>query len=75
VNAVPPLGIEGIKRTHNGDPLEHAINSPGAVGIGSLAVGDVKYKLQNALLAQLLSTDKPVFLDFRAAFEKARELV
>jgi methylene-tetrahydromethanopterin dehydrogenase len=75
VNAVPPLGIEGIKRTHNGEPLEHAINSPGAVGIGSLAVGDVKYKLQNALLAQLLTADKPVFLDFRAAFEKARELV
>jgi methylene-tetrahydromethanopterin dehydrogenase len=42
INAVPPLGIEGIKRMHNGEPLEHAVNSPGAVGIGSLAVGDVK---------------------------------
>jgi methylene-tetrahydromethanopterin dehydrogenase len=75
VNAVPPLGIEGIKRLHNGEPLLHAVNSPGAVGIGSLAVGDVKYKLQNALLAQLLTSEKPVFLDFRAAFEQARELV
>lgn len=75
INAVPPLGIEGIKRMHNGEPLVHAVNSPGAVGIGSLAVGDVKYKLQNALLAQLLTTERPVFLDFRAAFERARELV
>jgi methylene-tetrahydromethanopterin dehydrogenase len=75
VNAVPPLGIEGIKRLHNGDPLIHAANSPGAVGIGALAVGDVKYKLQNALLAYLLTAEKPVFLDFRAAFERARELV
>ncbi|MGZ8218834.1 NAD(P)-dependent methylenetetrahydromethanopterin dehydrogenase [Methylomagnum sp.] len=75
INAVPPLGIEGIKRMHNGEPLVHAINSPGAVGIGSLAVGDVKYKLQNALLAYLLKAEKPVFLDFREAFERARGLV
>jgi methylene-tetrahydromethanopterin dehydrogenase len=74
VNAVPPLGIEGIKRNHNGEPMVHAVNSPGAVGIGSLAVGDVKYKLQNALLQQLLSAEKPEFLDFRAAFEKARQI-
>lgn len=74
VNAVPPLGIEGVKRLHNGEPLVHAVNSPGAVGIGSLAVGDVKYKLQNALLAYLLTAETPVFLDFREAFERAREL-
>jgi len=75
INAVPPLGIEGVKRMHNGEPLMHATSSPGAVGIGALAVGDVKYKLQNALLSYLLTTEKPVFLDFRQAFERARELV
>lgn len=75
VNAVPPLGIEGIKRLHNGEPMVHAVNSPGAVGIGSLAVGDVKYKLQHALLGYLIRAEKPVFLDFREAFERARELV
>ena len=74
-NAVPPLGIEGIKRTHNGEPLLHAVNAPGAVGIGALAIGDIKYKLQNALLASLLSAEEPVYLDFRAAFEQARALV
>ena len=75
VNAVPPLGIEGIKRSHNGEPLIHAVNAPGAVGIGALAVGDVKYRLQNALLASLLDTETPLYLDFRAAFDQARELV
>jgi methylene-tetrahydromethanopterin dehydrogenase len=75
VNAVPPLGIEGIKRSHNGEPLLYAVNSPGAVGIGALAVGDIKYKLQNALLASLLATETPLYLDFRAAFEQARKLV
>jgi methylene-tetrahydromethanopterin dehydrogenase len=74
VNAVPPLGIEGIKRSDMGVPLIHAINSPGAVGIGALAVGNVKYQLQNILLKLLLETDKPLYLDFRDAFTKAREL-
>jgi methylene-tetrahydromethanopterin dehydrogenase len=75
VNAVPPLGIEGIKRTHDGEPLIHAVNSPGAVGIGSLAIGDIKYKLQNALLASLLTAEAPLYLDFRHAFDEARKLV
>jgi methylene-tetrahydromethanopterin dehydrogenase len=74
VNAVPPLGIEGIKRNDMGTPLVHAINSPGAVGIGALAVGNVKYQLQSVLLKQMLETDKPLYLDFRDAFNKAREL-
>lgn len=75
INAVPPLGIEGVKRSHFGAPLTNAEQSPGAVGIGALAVGDVKYKLQNKLLRLLLETDKPLYLDFREAFAKARELV
>jgi methylene-tetrahydromethanopterin dehydrogenase len=74
VNAVPPLGIEGIRLKQYGQPLPFADNAPGAVGIGALAVGDVKYKLQNALLRFLLTTEQPVFLDFREAFLRAREL-
>lgn len=75
VNAVPPLGIEGVKLKDNGAPLLCATNSPGSVGIGALAVGNVKYQLQNRLLSLMLETDKPVYLDFRDAFLRARELV
>ena len=75
VNAVPPLGIEGIKRGHDGEPLLYATRSQGAVGIGALAVGDVKYRLQNALLQSLLTQKTPVDLEFRAAFRMARTLV
>jgi len=75
VNAVPPLGVEGIKRMDNGVSLRYATHSPNAVGIGALAVGNVKYQLQNRLLALLLETETPVYLDFRDAFQKARELV
>lgn len=75
VNAVPPLGIEGIKLKHFGEPLVHAENSPGAVGVGALAVGNVKYQLQNCLLRLMLETEQPVYLDFRDAFNKARGIV
>ncbi len=75
VNAVPPLGIEGIKRNDLGAPLIHAVNAPHAVGIGALAVGNVKYQLQHAMLKLMLETEQPLYLDFRAAFDKAREIV
>ena len=75
VNAVPPLGIEGIKRNDSGAPMLHAVNAQGAVGVGALAVGNVKYNLQHEMLKSMLDTDKPLYLDFREAFNKARDLV
>ena len=75
VNAVPPLGIEGVKLMDSGEPLIYAINSKDAVAVGALAIGNVKYHLQHELLRQTLDSDKPVYLDFRDAFENARKLV
>jgi len=75
VNAVPPLGIEGIGIMDFGEPLTHATNSKGAVSIGALAVGNVKYQLQQALLTETLNAEKPVYLDFRNAFDGAQKLV
>jgi methylene-tetrahydromethanopterin dehydrogenase len=75
VNAVPPLGIEGIKRGDLGKALINAEHSKNAVGVGALAVGNVKYQLQNTMLAMMLSAETPVYLDFRQAFSKAREMV
>ncbi len=75
VNAVPPLGIEGVKVKDCGAPLLLATHSPGAVGIGALAVGNIKYKLQNKLLSLMLETDKPIYLDFRDAFQRARAMI
>ncbi|MDD4914693.1 MAG: methylenetetrahydromethanopterin dehydrogenase [Methylococcales bacterium] len=75
VNAVPPAGIEGIGFKDAGAPLLHATQAPNAVGVGALAVGNVKYKLQQELLKSLLETKTPLYIDFRDAFEKARTLV
>ncbi|MGY6276622.1 NAD(P)-dependent methylenetetrahydromethanopterin dehydrogenase [Methylomonas sp. MgM2] len=74
VNAVPPAGIEGIGLNDMAAPLIHAAQAPNAVGVGALAVGNVKYQTQHELLKSMLETEKPVFIDFREAFIKARSL-
>jgi methylene-tetrahydromethanopterin dehydrogenase len=73
VNAVPPEGIEGVAVMDSGKPLAAA--SGRAVGIGALAIGNVKYKVQRGLFEAMLSADKPQFIDFRDAFARARALV
>lgn len=72
VNAVPPAGIEGVAAQDDGKALSAA--SGKAVGIGALAVGNIKYKVMNGLFDAMLKSDKPLFLDFRDAFARAREL-
>jgi methylene-tetrahydromethanopterin dehydrogenase len=73
VNAVPPAGIEGVGVMDDGVPLD---GSPsGAVGIGALAVGNVKYQTQHLLLKRMYETGDAEFLDFNNAFEVAREYV
>lgn len=70
VNAVPPPGIEGIGVMDDGAPLEAA--SGRAVGIGALAIGNIKYQVQRALFEEMLKGDKALYLDFRDAFAAAR---
>ncbi len=72
VNAVPPEGIEGVGAMDRGKPLPAA--SGRAVGIGALAIGNTKFKVQRGLFEKMRSAPQPVFLDFRDAFELAREL-
>lgn len=69
LNAVPPAGIEGLGFLDDRKPL--AAGSGGAVGIGALAVGQVKYQTQRRLFERMLE-GTPLFLDFRDAFETAR---
>jgi len=75
VNAVPPAGIEGVQLQDSGAPLSQASSSKNTVSVGALAVGNIKYKVQHALLLSMLAGDKPVYIDFRAAYEKAKELL
>ena len=71
VNAVPPPGVEGLDLKADGQ----VIGSHGALGIGPLAIGDIKYKAQAGLFKRMIEAKKAVVLDFRDAFALARELV
>jgi methylene-tetrahydromethanopterin dehydrogenase len=71
VNAVPPSGVEGVGPMDDGAPL--AAGSRKAVGIGALAVGNIKYQTQRGLLETMLKAEKPVYLDMRDAFTEARK--
>lgn len=71
VNAVPPSGIHGIDAFANGASL--GIGK--AVGLGALAIGNVKYQAQHRLLKRMIATDKPLVLDFRHAYEEARAFI
>ncbi len=70
VNAVPPTGVEGLAMQANGDPL----TPDGALGLGPLAIGNVKYKTEFGLFRKMIAASKAVQLDFRDAFVLAREL-
>jgi methylene-tetrahydromethanopterin dehydrogenase len=70
VNAVPPPGVEGMELFMDGAPL------PGcnALGVGPLAIGDIKYKTESGLFKQMIASNEPLLLDFRHAFALARQL-
>lgn len=70
VNAVAPLGLEGVGLQDDGV----VIAGTQILGIGALAIGNLKYATQHHLLKQLLSTEKPCYLDFLAAYEMARSI-
>jgi len=70
VNAVPPAGIETLDMQANGAEL----TPHGALGVGPLAIGNVKYKTESGLFRKMIEAPKAVCLDFRDAFRLAREL-
>lgn len=70
VNAVPPSGVEGVDAHANGTPL----GERGALGVGALAIGNVKYRTESGLFKQMTESKAPLRLDFRQAFDLARTL-
>ena len=70
VNAVPPSGVEGVGVNDDAKPI------PGteAVGIGALAVGNIKYRTEAGLFEKMIESEKPVYLDFRDAYALAQKL-
>lgn len=72
-NAVPPSGIEGLDVRDAGIVL--ATPSGKAIGLGALAVGDIKYRVHTGLLQQMYDATEPLYLADEQAFDLAREIV
>jgi methylene-tetrahydromethanopterin dehydrogenase len=70
VNAVPPLGVEGVAVGDDGMQIEKSQ----VTGIGALAIGQLKYQIQHELLKRMLSAEQPQVFDFMSAYHLAREL-
>jgi methylene-tetrahydromethanopterin dehydrogenase len=68
VNAVPPAGLEGIDAFADGVPIE---GTPG-VGVGALAVGNVKFKTEHELLAAMGDAQQRLYVGVAEAFAAAR---
>jgi hypothetical protein len=54
LNAVPPLGIEGVEVTDKG------VERDGVLGYGALGVGDLKMKVHRAAVARLFQSNDQV---------------
>ena len=67
VNAVPPLGIEGIEAGDNG------VDREGVMAFGALGIGGLKMKLHKACITLLFERNDLV-LDAESILEVARSL-
>ncbi len=68
LNAVPPLGIEGV------DLNDEGVKRNGVIVFGAFGIGNFKTKLHKACVARLF-TRNDLVLDAEAIADIARELV
>jgi methylene-tetrahydromethanopterin dehydrogenase len=69
INAIPPLGIDGLKPE---DDMRELVN--GMYGIGPIAIGKLKHKIEIEILKQAKEGGKGVF-DYNFAMDLARKLL
>ena len=67
LNAVPPLGIEGI------EVMDDGVNREGILTFGAIAIGNLKMKIHKACIARLFEQNDLV-LDVETIAEIGREL-
>lgn len=68
-NAVPPSGIANVEAKDN--RVKELENSQSCWTIGSLAIGDIKYKTQYGLFEHMQTSEKAALIDFPDAYEYA----
>jgi methylene-tetrahydromethanopterin dehydrogenase len=68
INAVPPVGVEGLKPIDNGVEF-----LPGIWGIGALAIGPFKSQIEAELFKRAVESSKGI-LDYKVAYEIAKSI-
>jgi len=68
VNAVPPLGVEGV------ETMDDGVTKEGVICFGALAIGNLKMKVHKACIARLFERNDLV-LDAETIADVARELM
>lgn len=69
INAIPPLGIEGLESDIDGKEI-----LPNIYGIGALIVGKTKNKIEAGLIRKAAEEPKGVF-DYKTAYEIAKKAI
>ncbi len=68
-NAVPPTGVESIDANDKFEPVEMAKST--FWSIGSMSIGNLKYKTQYGMFVKMQQSKKVALLDFKEAYEFA----
>ena len=68
INAVPPLGVEGVKVTSKGKEFV-----PGKFGIGALAIGPLKIQVEGEMFKQAVENPSGI-VDYKDAYALAKKL-
>jgi len=69
INAIPPLGVEGLKSKVDGEEI-----LPNILGIGALAIGKLKIKVETELIRRAAEEPKGIF-DYKIAYEIAKKTI
>jgi methylene-tetrahydromethanopterin dehydrogenase len=69
INAIPPLGVEGLKPNDENVEL-----MPDVFGIGALTIGTFKNKIEAQLFKRAVESPKGIF-DYKIAYEVAKSVV
>ena len=69
INAVPPLGVEGINQE---DDMKEI--APGIFGIGALAIGKLKYELEKKILKEAIMNSEEIY-NYKIALQLARKIL
>lgn len=69
INAIPPLGVEGLDSECDGEEM-----LPQTFGIGALSIGKLKNKIEVEMIRKAVQETRGVF-DFKTAYEIAKKMV